>query len=364
VRPPVLIPRPETEQLVALTLAALRQRHGPRQTRAAVAPRPPGVEHIEAAAAPAGADRAPSPSAGGAEGGLRPAFHGLEVGCGSGAISLALLAAEPSLCMTALDLSPAAVALTQENAQKQGLNGRLRVLLCDAAAFDGFRCLPARAAAGTDVEHAWPGGLRAGAQPRGAAKEAAAAPQGAAFDFLVSNPPYIPDEELAELQPEVRVWEDPRALAGGAPAGLGVTVRILHAAAAHSWLRPGAPVLLELHTRHPALLAASLGASASAAAPGCIDGVCCGAERRPHISSSSGVVSATDAGVAGHGQLDNDVAATAAAAADSEAGHVLAATTPWLRDSFEWAAAFADFGGRPRFVQLTAASAKHGPRTS
>ncbi|XP_068451062.1 MTRF1L release factor glutamine methyltransferase isoform X2 [Clinocottus analis] len=78
-RPPVFIPRPETEELVELVLTDLEMK--------------PGTG--------AGAD----------------AQHTcLEVGCGSGAISLSLLKSLPQLKVTALDQSQDAVDLTGENA--------------------------------------------------------------------------------------------------------------------------------------------------------------------------------------------------------------------------------------------------------
>ncbi|KAM9681146.1 MTRF1L release factor glutamine methyltransferase isoform 2-T5 [Dama dama] len=78
--PPVFIPRPETEELVEWVLEEVTQ--GP---------------HVV-----------------GAEGG--PLI--LEVGCGSGAISLSLLSRLPQSRVTAVDKGEAAVCLTRENAQR------------------------------------------------------------------------------------------------------------------------------------------------------------------------------------------------------------------------------------------------------
>lgn len=77
--PPVFIPRPETEELVEWVLEEVTQ--GPRVV--------------------------------GAEGG--PLI--LEVGCGSGAISLSLLSRLPQSRVTAVDKGEAAICLTHENAQ-------------------------------------------------------------------------------------------------------------------------------------------------------------------------------------------------------------------------------------------------------
>jgi release factor glutamine methyltransferase len=82
VRPPVFIPRPETEQLVDVVLDRLSL--GPR--------------------------------------------HVLEVGPGCGAISLALLSARPDLTVTAVERTQAAVELTRHNAELLGLQDRLTVI--------------------------------------------------------------------------------------------------------------------------------------------------------------------------------------------------------------------------------------------
>jgi release factor glutamine methyltransferase len=70
------------------------------------------------------------------------------------------------------------------------------------------------------------------------------------FDIIVSNPPYIPSYEMAGLQPEVRLFEDHRALDGG-DDGLDIAKQIIM----HSskLLKPeGERTLwLELHAGHP-----------------------------------------------------------------------------------------------------------------
>ncbi|MFQ5956887.1 MAG: N5-glutamine methyltransferase family protein [Candidatus Brocadiales bacterium] len=63
------------------------------------------------------------------------------------------------------------------------------------------------------------------------------------IDFVVSNPPYVPQNEWGDLQPEVRDHEDPRALVAGED-GLECYRRIV--AEAHKWLRPGGWLILEL----------------------------------------------------------------------------------------------------------------------
>ncbi len=63
------------------------------------------------------------------------------------------------------------------------------------------------------------------------------------IDFVVSNPPYVPQDEWKGLQPEVRDYEDPRALVAGSD-GLDCYREIV--AGAHRWLKPGGWLIMEL----------------------------------------------------------------------------------------------------------------------
>jgi release factor glutamine methyltransferase len=60
--------------------------------------------------------------------------------------------------------------------------------------------------------------------------------------LIVSNPPYVPANDIADLPPEVRIWEPLQALDGG-PDGLDV-VRAL-AASAPRVLAPGGWLVME-----------------------------------------------------------------------------------------------------------------------
>lgn len=104
----------------------------------------------------------------------------LDLGTGTGCLLLALLRELPHATGIGLDISPAAVVAAAGNAARLGL--------ADRAAFMA-------------------GDWRDGLVPRLA---------GAAFDVVVANPPYIPDAEIAGLQPEVRTFDPHAALAGGA----------------------------------------------------------------------------------------------------------------------------------------------------
>ncbi|XP_075997256.1 MTRF1L release factor glutamine methyltransferase isoform X2 [Genypterus blacodes] len=174
-RPPVFIPRPETEELVELVLADL-QTH-------------------QAANGP---------------------HTSLEVGCGSGAISLSLMKSLPQLEAVALDQSEAAVALTWENACRLGLQGRLQVhhmdVMQDADSVLGL-C--------------------------------------SSVSALVSNPPYVFSEDMETLEPEILRFEDHTALDGGED-GLNVIRQIL--ALAPQILSDHGRVYLEVEPRHPPLI--------------------------------------------------------------------------------------------------------------
>lgn len=134
VTPAVLIPRPETELLVEAVLGWARARGG------------------------AGGD------------GLRL----LDVGTGSGAIVLALAKELPKADLCAVDLSVAALAIAEGNAQQLGLSGRVQFLRSD---------------------------LLAGVPEN--------------FDGIVSNPPYVPRGDAGDMQPEVRDHEPHLALFAG-----------------------------------------------------------------------------------------------------------------------------------------------------
>lgn len=131
----------------------------------------------------------------------------LEVGTGTGCIALSLAGERPFVRVSATDVSPDAIALAGRNRDALGLDGPVELFLTDLA--DGV-----------------PG-----------AKDAA-------FDVLVSNPPYIPSSLVEELPAEVGGFEPRLALDGG-PDGLDVFRRIV--ALAGTALKPGGLLACELH---------------------------------------------------------------------------------------------------------------------
>ncbi len=101
----------------------------------------------------------------------------VDIGTGSGAIALTLARLRPEWDVWASDISPEALQVARHNSERQG------------------------------VSIGW---------KQGNLLEPFA---GAIVDIVVSNPPYIPDDDIADLQPEVREHEPMMALAGG-PDGL------------------------------------------------------------------------------------------------------------------------------------------------
>ncbi|XP_063104993.1 MTRF1L release factor glutamine methyltransferase isoform X5 [Cavia porcellus] len=181
--PPVFIPRPETEELVEWVLEEKAQ----------------GLHAM------------------GAHGGPRI----LEVGCGSGAISLSLLTHLPESQVIAVDKEEAAISLTCENAQRLQLQDRIWIVHFDVTSERSWT-------------HLLPGGP---------------------VDLVVSNPPYIFHQDMGQLAPEIRSYEDPVALDGG-EEGMDIITKIL--TLAPQLLKNSGSIFLEVDPRHPELVSSWL----------------------------------------------------------------------------------------------------------
>lgn len=133
----------------------------------------------------------------------------LDMGTGTGAILLSLLAERPGCAGTGTEISPAALDVARENAQVIGVTAQL-------IAADWYDGVTGR------------------------------------YDLIVSNPPYIALEEMAGLAPELREWEPYQALTDGAD---GLTAYRTIAAGAAEHLTPGGHVLVEIGSTQGAAVA-------------------------------------------------------------------------------------------------------------
>jgi release factor glutamine methyltransferase len=133
-----------------------------------------------------------------------------DVGTGSGAIPIALAHHLPQAHLTALDLSPAALAIARENAERHNVSAGIRFAESDLLS----------------------------------------AVRGKRFDFVVSNPPYVRDDEI--LEPQVLEYEPHGALFAG-PSGLEIYQRLIPEA--KEVLKPGGWLLMEIgHGQREALI--------------------------------------------------------------------------------------------------------------
>ncbi|KAK4529858.1 hypothetical protein CCYA_CCYA02G0715 [Cyanidiococcus yangmingshanensis] len=203
---PVLIPRPETEELVEYVL----QSEWAQRARAGAT------------------------------------LRLLDIGCGTGAIGLALLASlrRARIQAVAIDPNETAVRLTKENARRNqislwsaGWNEQqqrtpvLKVLQQSIQSYaQAFRTN--NSSAENDFE------------------------TGSPFDLVVSNPPYVLPGELATLAPEILCFEDMAALSGIDEDGMSIIRMILEACDAEpSLLAPGGELWMELDPSQPCRIA-------------------------------------------------------------------------------------------------------------
>jgi len=193
VSPDVLIPRPETEHLLEVALDRLAV----REIRAG---RPPKItgENLSI----------------------------VDIGTGSGCIAIALAKELPAAQIVATDISLAALAIAQRNANR--LDFASRITFLESNLFSAFSPLATRHSLA-------PGGARVPLF----------------FDLVISNPPYISRREASSLPTEVRDHEPATALYGG-EEGYEVYGRLVPEAA--RYLKPGGLLVLELgHDSLPAV---------------------------------------------------------------------------------------------------------------
>ncbi|HEX9446677.1 MAG TPA: peptide chain release factor N(5)-glutamine methyltransferase [Dongiaceae bacterium] len=126
----------------------------------------------------------------------------VDFGTGTGCLLLALLSELPAAQGLGIDLNPGAVAIATANARRLDLSRRAKFQHGD-----------------------WDQGIAA------------------TFDVVMSNPPYIPSNEIADLQPEVARFEPHLALDGGAD---GLTAYRALAQVIKRVLKPGGIAALEI----------------------------------------------------------------------------------------------------------------------
>jgi len=158
VTPDVLIPRPETEILVEAAIKQFREQEQ---------------------------------------------FKFLEVGIGSGCISVSILANIPRATALGSDVSYKALVVAGNNAEANRVSDRLELQISNV-----YESVDDRE-----------------------------------FDLIVSNPPYVADPDLPALQREVRDFEPKTALSGG-PDGLDIVRRII--AGAPKLLKTNGMLMMEI----------------------------------------------------------------------------------------------------------------------
>jgi release factor glutamine methyltransferase len=179
VSPAVLIPRPETEHVVETVLELVWDGHS------CPSPLP-------------SADLSKSQPAG-----QTPTPNIVDVGTGSGAIALALAKELPTAEIDATDISAEALEVARANAARHELGARIKFHLTDLL---------------SDLRRE-------------------------AFDFIVSNPPYVGQSEEDQVQLEVRKFEPKNAVFAG-PTGLEVIERLIPQA--RDVLRSGGWLVFEI----------------------------------------------------------------------------------------------------------------------
>ncbi|MEP7050691.1 MAG: peptide chain release factor N(5)-glutamine methyltransferase [Pseudomonadota bacterium] len=127
----------------------------------------------------------------------------LDLCTGSGCVAIAFAKARPTWRVTAVDVSPDAASVARENVRRAGVAHHLAVL-------EGDLFAPLA--------------------------------EGARFELITANPPYIPSADIAGLAADVRDFEPRLALDGGLD-GLEITRRII--AEAPQYLSPGGLLALE-----------------------------------------------------------------------------------------------------------------------
>jgi len=140
----------------------------------------------------------------------KPTPRILDIGTGSGNLAIAVAHQHKGAQVTAVDISQDALVVAQANASRHGVADRISFVKGDL-----FSSLP----------------------------------KDLLFDFILSNPPYIAEEDLSRLPAGVRDFEPRLALDGG-PGGYRVFDRLIKEAKNH--LQLGGHLIIEIGTAQEA----------------------------------------------------------------------------------------------------------------
>lgn len=126
----------------------------------------------------------------------------VDVGTGSGCIAVALATHLPEATVYGIDISPSALAVACRNAERHGVDDRVRLMVGDVLS-----------------------------------------PRPSPVELIVSNPPYVSAREWAALPKSIRHFE-PRAAHYGGADGLAIIRKLL--AQSRGVVEPGGAVLIEI----------------------------------------------------------------------------------------------------------------------
>src|SRR6476620_8214735 len=180
VNPDVLIPRPETELLVVALLDDIKKQ---------------AIAHVSSRME-AGEGEVPAEASPGTEAAQRELRHSrlgrskieiADVGTGSGILSVCAAKYVHGAKVTAIDISPAALAVAKRNAERYGVVDRITFVNADLLS---------------------------------------SLPEVPTFDYILSNPPYVSTAEMEQLPRDVREHEPDAALRAGAK-GTEVAARLI-----------------------------------------------------------------------------------------------------------------------------------------
>jgi release factor glutamine methyltransferase len=136
----------------------------------------------------------------------RPEPTAVDVACGGGAVALAVASKLPAARVHGVDIAPAAVKLSRQNAR------RLKLHNARFAAGDMLSPLSAKLRGRVDV--------------------------------ITIHPPYVSRSQVRTLPREIRDYEPPESLSDRSTDGLGLVRRL--APQAWEWLRPGGWLMVEV----------------------------------------------------------------------------------------------------------------------